>query len=308
MKTICLVLPTLNPKPHQQEFLRRLQAQKFPAEVQLQVVVVDSASTDGTLEGWKGFEVLPIERKDFNHGGTRNLGAGCHREADVYVFMTQDALLEGEDALYQLVKPILQGEAIGAYGRQLPHQGSTLLEAYTRTFNYPATSQTKTRADVSRLGVKAYFFSNVFSAVQGKAFWDLGGFPSDTIMNEDMAMASRILHSGGTIKYVAEAKVLHSHDYTLQQQFRRNFDVGVFFHDSSALLPGAGVGKEGVRFVLAQIQHVVQQGRPLLAFKVVTESAVKYLAFQLGKRHPLIPLNLKRKFSMHSYHWLQQHR
>ena len=94
--------------------------------------------------------------------------------------------------------------------------------------------------------------------------------------------------------------------YTLQQQFRRNFDVGAFLAEAGPELRGASVTGEGVRFVREQIAYVRRHGRADLIPLVIAEAATKFLAFQLGKRHRSLPLGIKKKLSMHSYHWDQK--
>ncbi|WP_293914057.1 glycosyltransferase [Deinococcus sp.] len=248
-----------------------------------------------------------IERSDFDHGGTRNLGARLARDqgADILVFMTQDAIPANDGWLDELTAPILSGEAVATFARQLPRPGASPLEQFSRYFNYPAASRTRTQADIEQMGVKAFFFSNVCSAVRADVFWEVGGFPEHVIMNEDMTLAAKLLRAGHAIKYVAESEVIHSHDYSLAQQFRRNFDVGAFFADAGTLLEGASVGGEGLRFVKEQLRYVTRHGRVDLVPLVILEAATKFTAFQLGKRHHLIPKALKKKLSMHSYHWDQ---
>ncbi|MDP9764004.1 rhamnosyltransferase [Deinococcus enclensis] len=249
-----------------------------------------------------------LDQSKFNHGGTRNLGARLASEqgAQILVFMTQDALPADEHWLKRLVAPIRSGQAVATFARQLPRPEASLLERFSRYFNYPEVSRSRTEADIPELGVKAFFFSNVCSAVRADVFWEVGGFPEDVIMNEDMTLAAKLLRAGHTVRYTAEAEVIHSHDYTLAQQFRRNFDVGAFFADAGPELSGASVGGEGVRFVLEQLRYVRRHGRSDLIPLVIAEAAAKYTAFQLGRHHHLLPLPLKKKLSMHSYHWDQR--
>ncbi|WP_189055600.1 glycosyltransferase family 2 protein [Deinococcus daejeonensis] len=251
---------------------------------------------------------ISINEADFNHGGTRNLGAqlASERGAEILVFMTQDAVPAGPEWLDRLVAPIRSGEAVATFARQLPRPEASVLEEFSRHFNYPAQSRLRTRADIPEMGVKAFFFSNVCSAVRTDVFWELGGFPDDVIMNEDMLMAAKVLRAGYAIKYVAGAEVVHSHDYSLKQQFRRNFDVGAFFADAGGMLEGAAVGGEGFRFVREQLRYVLRRGRPDLLPLVVLEAGAKFSAFQLGKRHRFLPLSVKKRMSMHSYHWDQK--
>ena len=48
-----------------------------------------------------------------------------------------------------------------------------------------------------------------------------------TIFNEDMIYAAGLVKAGYGVAYEAEARVIHSHNYTGRQQLRRNFDLGV---------------------------------------------------------------------------------
>lgn len=255
-----------------------------------------------------GFEYVSIAQSQFDHGGTRNLGARLAREqgAEILVFMTQDAIPADDGWLEALTAPIVSGEAVATFARQLPRPEASLLEQFSRYFNYPGHSRRRTEADIPELGVKAFFFSNVCSAVRADVFWEVGGFPEHIIMNEDMTLAAKLLRAGHAIEYVAGAQVVHSHDYTLAQQFRRNFDVGAFFAAAGPELAGAKVGGEGLRFVREQLRYVMRHHRADLIPLVIVEAAAKFSAFQLGKRHRLLPRPLKKKLSMHSYHWDQK--
>ncbi|MGI8748936.1 MAG: glycosyltransferase family 2 protein [Deinococcus sp.] len=297
-----LVLPVLNGAAHAPALAGALSRQSRPL---LRMVVLDSASTDGSADLWRslGAKVTVLPPGHFDHGGTRNLGAQLAGDADILIFMTQDALPLGCDWLERLLAPILAGEAAATFARQLPRPDASPLERFSRYFNYPDHSALRREADIGRLGVKAFFFSNVCSAVRADAFWAVGGFPEGVIMNEDMALAARLLRAGHAVGYVAGAEVVHSHAYTPAQQFRRNFDVGAFFADTGPELAGAKVGGEGLRFVLGQLRYILRHGRADLVPLLLLESTAKFSAFQLGRHYRWLPLALRKGWSMHSYHW-----
>lgn len=300
-----VVVPTLNATPHILNLTSALSIQTYPPE---RILFIDSESSDGSAEMLEGlgYAVVRISKAFFNHGGTRNLGARLAVGSDILVFLTQDAHAVDERWLEKLVGPIVSGEAVATFARQLPRPEASLLEKFSRYFNYPDTSRTRDEADITRMGIKAFFFSNVCSAVRVDTFWSVGGFPEHVIMNEDMTLAARLLRAGHRIRYVAEAEVIHSHDYTLKQQFRRNFDVGAFLADAGPELAGARVSGEGLRFVYEQVRYVLRHGRVELLPRVVAEAAAKFTGFQVGKRHRMLSLSIKKKLSMHSYHWDQQ--
>lgn len=299
---VSVIIPTLNPGNGAPKLINALRRQRIQP---LEIVVIDSASIDGSPQHWRdaGFKVLVIARSDFNHGGTRNMGARQAQGA-ILVFMTQDAIPTDEQWLENLIAPIVSGEATATYARQIPREDATLLECFARNFNYPPVSKLKVLADVRELGYKAFFFSNVCSAVRADVFWAMGGFPERVIMNEDGLFCAKLLQAGHKVKYTAEAQVYHSHNYSLLQQFRRNFDMGVSIGRVESLLKGAPTGGAGLRFVEGQARYVVEAGSYLSLFKVLAEAAVKLTAFSLGKRERWLPYNIKRYFSMHKSFWI----
>lgn len=268
------------------------------------IVVIDSASPDGSADIARehGCTVLVIPQSEFNHGGTRNravdVGGG---EPDVLVFLTQDALPANPQFLGNLVAPVLDGTAQAAFARQLPYPEASPLEAFARHFNYPAQSALRRLSDVDRLGLKAFFFSNVASAVRRDAFVAVGGFPANLIMNEDMVLCARLLQAGGTVAYCAEAEVRHSHDYTIGQQFRRYFDIGAFLAGSNEV--SGKVGGEGFRFVRGQLAWCWRNGAKSWIPRCIVEAGAKFVGMHLGKRQRFLPRWLKRRCSMHAYHW-----
>lgn len=308
MSKISIIVPTKNPGTLLKDLL---DAFSWTQNLVLgRTIIIDSESSDNSMIylSESGIFATLISPTKFDHGGTRNIGArlAAEQAAEILVFMTQDAIPADKDWLEKLTAPIITGEAVATFARQLPRPGAAPLERFSRHFNYPSHSTRRTNTDIPELGIKVFFFSNVCSAVRADVFWEVGGFPEHIIMNEDMTLAAKLLRAGHTIKYVAEAQVVHSHNYTLTQQFQRNFDVGAFFAEAGPELAGAKVGSEGLRFVREQLRYVIRHKRADLIPLVIAEAATKFSAFQLGKRHRLLPLSLKKKMSMHSYHWDQK--
>jgi len=298
---VSIIVPTLNPGDCLSTLCDAIGYQRLKP---LEILVVDSSSTDALPVHGYGEElrVITIDKAAFDHGGTRNLGARQAR-GEILVFMTQDATPADDLWLENLVAPILSGEAVATFARQLPREGATPLERFARHFNYPPTSKIKTIHDVQEMGFKAFFFSNVCSAVRANGFWEVGGFPQRVVMDEDVLLCARLMRVGYRVKYTAEARVFHSHNYTLRQQFKRNFDIGAFVAQSADLLENAPVGGEGARLVMGQTRYVIQEGSYLNLFAVFTEAAVKLAGFSLGRKERWLPVGLKRLMSMHSSFW-----
>ncbi len=270
----------------------------------LEVIVIDSSSPDQTAETAKemGCRVEVISQTEFNHGGTRNRAARLAK-GEILVFMTQDALPVDESFLKKLIEPIERGSAVAAYARQIPYPDANPSEAFGRQFNYPAQSHLQTLAQLPQKGFKTFFYSDVASAVRAEVFWAMGGYPDWVIVDEDVYLCAQLLRAGHSVAYSAEARVLHSHNYGLSQQFRRLFDVGVFVSQAGEMLAGAKTSGEGLRFVWHMTTHLAQKGAWGWILYSWLEAALKFLAYHMGRRHGALPLPLKRNLSMHRHFW-----
>lgn len=298
---VSVIIPTYQAAPYLSRLVRTLREQTL---VPAQIIVVDSSSTDGTqsiaVENDCIVKVIP--KAEFNHGGTRNTAAGL-ANGEVLLFMTQDAMPADQYFVEELTLPIREGKVAGSYARQLAYPDAFPPETFARSFNYPSISRTRTLADVPELGIKAYFFSNVSSAVSRELFWSVGGFPDSVILNEDMLLCAKLLRAGHAVAYQGEARVLHSHNYALSQQFKRYFDIGVSTAQAKMLLDGARAGGEGMRFVLSQMRYLIEKDEWRWIPRTVLEVGCKFVAFQLGKAERLLPSDLKRRLSMHAFYW-----
>lgn len=272
---------------------------------QCDVFVVDSSSADGTTEIASSFgaKVTIIPVSEFNHGGTRQKMVETLTDYDVYVFMTQDAYLADAQALEQLIAPFADATVGAVCGRQLPHEGANPLAAHARLFNYPAESRVKSMADAPELGIKTPFISNSFAAYRRKALLAVGGFPGNVILSEDMYVAARMLLAGWKIAYAGDARCHHSHNYTLSQEFRRYFDTGVF-HTLEPWIRASfgGAGGEGLRYVKSELRFLGVR-RLYLWPSALLRSALKLLGYKLGQQEARLPLELKRRLSMHRGFW-----
>jgi len=267
------------------------------------IIIIDSESTDDTIRiaHDMGCMVLPIARNDFNHGGTRNL-ASIHAQGNILVFMTQDALPVDSFFLQHLLDPIISGKAVASFARQVPYPGASAGEKFARIFNYPPVSHIRTQSSTQSMGLGAYFFSNVASAIRKNVFMEMGMFADDVIMNEDMLMCAKLLNAGHSVAYAAEAQVYHSHDYSLPQTFQRYFDIGVFFARHFDI-PNLATNGRGASYARKLLLHTIRQGDLSAFFHAIGETAAKFAGFTLGKFERFIPLVLKRHLSMHSGFW-----
>lgn len=298
-----LIIPTRNAASHLERLLPALRLQTLQPD---EMLVVDSASSDDTVARFREFgaRVEVIDARDFNHGGTRRW-ASEQVGGDALIVMTQDAIPATAETFANLIAE-LQLEPLNgvAYGRQLPHPGAGVLGAQSRHFNYPATSRSKSLADAPHLGIKTCFSSDSFSVYRRSALQAVGGFPQDVIGSEDAHVAARMLLAGYQVRYAASAQVYHSHDYRLLEEFRRYFDIGVFYGREPWIRQAFGdAGGEGKRYVLAELRALREANALHRAPEVVVRSAFKLLGYRLGHLERYLPNPLKRRLGMFSTYW-----
>lgn len=302
-----LVVPTLNAGASWQGWLEALAAQSRRPD---RLLLIDSSSSDDTvaLARARGFDAHVIAKASFNHGGTRQSGVDMLADMELIVFLTQDALLADPCAIENLLQVFVNPQVAAAYGRQLPHRDAGPIGAHARIFNYPAQSQLRALPDRGRFGIKTVFISNSFAAYRRCALMQIGGFPAHTIMNEDTYVAGKMLLSGWSLAYCADARVFHSHDYSLLEEFRRYFDIGVFHAQNPWLQQTfGGASGEGARFVLSEMRYLSNTA-PWLMFSALLRTGLKWAGYKLGGLHRGWPLALSRRLSLHKGYWVAAER
>lgn len=227
METVDIIIPAYRPGKEFENLLDSLSTQNYPVE---KILVMNTEEKFWNTAWEKKFpkvDVVHLKKADFDHGGTRCRGARLS-DSDIMVFMTQDAVPADRNLIGNLIRPLQANSKVGAaYARQLAREDCAYLEKYTRRFNYPETSSIKWEKDTGTYGIKTYFCSNVCAAYRKETYLELGGFPYPVIFNEDLIFAAGAVRSGWKIIYKADARVIHSHEYTYRELIRRNFDQGV---------------------------------------------------------------------------------
>jgi rhamnosyltransferase len=301
--SVALIIPTRNAGAHLERLLPALALQTLQPD---EFLVVDSSSRDDSVARLRdaGARVEVIEPGQFNHGGTRRW-ASQQVAADVLIYLTQDAIPATPDTFARIVGALHGEPDIGvAYGRQLPHADAGLLGAQARRFNYPPVSRTKRLADAGELGIKTCFSSDSFSVYRRDALEAVGGFPEDVIGSEDAYVAARMLLAGYAVRYAADAEVHHSHDYRLLEEFRRYFDIGVFYGRERWIGEAFGTASgEGLRYVKAELQAVLAAGALWRVPEVLLRTAAKLLGYRIGQGERYLDVGLKRRLSMFPGYW-----
>lgn len=224
-----VVIPTKNGGPLFKHAIEALKKQSTWPQIEL--IVIDSGSTDGTvgIARDSGAKVVEIPPGEFNHGSTRDLGitiASC----ELVVLMVQDAVADGPDLLEAILRPFHDPDVAGVYARQKPQPDADMLTK--RNLNNWLTGRMD-REDrkmeslewyESLPPMEKYFFcnfDNVCSAIRRSVWQDqkfgVIGF------GEDIDWAERVLKMGHKIVYESAAVVVHSHDRPMSYEYKRTY-------------------------------------------------------------------------------------
>lgn len=212
---ISIVFRALNEARWFEQALEACGRQEGVEELGTEIILVDSGSTDGTLDiaARYGVTIHHIQKSDFTFGRSLNLGCEAAR-GDVLVFISAHCIPEHTGWLRALVGPILDGSCDYVYGRQLGHPRLTRLseaQVFAHFFG-----------DESRTPQDGFFCNNANAAIR-RSVWQRHRFDEKVTGLEDMVLAKAITQNGGKIGYVAEAPVVHIHEESLQQTHRRYY-------------------------------------------------------------------------------------
>jgi rhamnosyltransferase len=293
---IVVIIPTLNASKTLSTQLGKLSQQDC------KVLVIDSSSSDDTVEIAKSFDVKVTEIKgeEFNHATTRNLA--LNYDADFYLFMTQDALPYDDKLVENLLKPFDDKGIVVSYARQVPWEDADIIEKFARETNYPNVSTIKSKESLKELGIKTFFCSNSCAMYRASYFKEVGGFTEGLIMNEDMEYVARAILDSKKIAYISDAKVWHSHKYNAKDIFKRYFDIGIFFKTNEWIQDEVNkynsTESTGIKQAKKEFAYLLKKS-PLSIPKSILFSLTKYMAYKLGYNYDKLPLITRKTFSLH---------
>ena len=301
-KKIDVVIPAYKPGEKFQKLIKMLQKQTYPIHEILIMNTEKAYFPEASVAGLPNVRVEHLTRAEFDHGGTRDKAAGL-LSGDFFLFMTQDAVPADTYLVEKLAGAFDDEKVDAAYARQLPNPDCSVIERYTRSFNYPDAPSVKTKKDLPKYGIKTFFCSNVCAMYRAETYWRLGGFEKKTIFNEDMIFAGKIILNGGGIAYVPEARVIHSHNYGNIEQLRRNFDLAVSQTEHPEIFTMASSESEGMKLVKQTTRYLIKSGHPWLIPELVIKSGFNFIGYRLGKAYQKLPRGLVKRLSMNKSYW-----
>jgi rhamnosyltransferase len=303
---ITAIIPTLNGGGILRRLLGQLAVQTLPID---EILIVDSSSDDNTVSVAREFgaRVIVIKRENFDHGSTRSMAAR-ESSGDYLLYFTQDAVPQNDSLVEQLLAPLLKDEQVVlCYGRQIATSEASLFAKTLRQFNYPDRSEIRCFSDKTKKGLKTAFASNSCAVYNKKILEKAGYFTEGLIFGEDTCIAGKLLSSGYQIAYAAEATVIHSHNYTLAQEFHRSFDIGVLHRTESWLLTTYGKAEgEGFKYIKFELAAIQKNRKFQLIPAFFCRNLAKFSGYKLGSMYYVLPHWLAAKLSMNKNWWPRQ--
>lgn len=299
-----LIIPTYLPDQKLDLLLERIRKQTVqPQRILLLNTIVPGK--ENVVDNYKELydvEIYPIEKKDFDHGGTRDYGARLS-SADYIMFMTQDAVPVDTHLIENLMKGFEDETVSLCYARQIAGKHGDVLEQYTREFNYPDRDILKSKEDLTTMGIKAFFCSDVCAVYRKDVYDAQGGFVKKTIFAEDAIMGYHMLMAGYKIQYAKDAKVIHSHNYSYSQQFQRNFDVGVAHNQYQEVFGAVQSVPEGLKLIKETSRKMMEEKKYFDLIDLFFASGFKFLGYKLGCCYNRLPKKLVLKFTSNRHYW-----
>jgi rhamnosyltransferase len=209
---VSIVLRSFNEGWALRETLPALRRQRF---TRWELIAIDSGSTDGSLELLRQRNprhLVQIRPEEYNPSRVMNHGMRL-AQAEFGIFLNADATPQGENWLEPLVAALQDPQTAAVFGRQIPRPDCRAVYAhdYERCFGAYRESASW-----------QHFFSMVSSGLR-KDIWARRGFLEKLQYSEDDEYTRWCRSQGYRVAYCPESVVMHSHNYSPEQAYRRSF-------------------------------------------------------------------------------------
>lgn len=206
---VSIIIRCFNEEQHIGRLLSGIMAQTLE---DVEIIVVDSGSTDATLAIARRFpvEILTIAPEQFSFGRALNLGCTAAR-GEFIVAASAHVYPVYQDWLEKLIAPFADPTIALVYGKQRGNEQTKYAEHQIFAQWFPETSNLN----------QTHAFCNNANAAIRRALWEEMPYDEDLTGLEDLDWARRALARGYKLAYVAEAEVIHIHDEAPTHIFNR---------------------------------------------------------------------------------------
>lgn len=234
-----VVIPTMNAGKLFEKVLGAVVDQAAPWS--FEILVIDSGSTDETRDIVKKYPMVrlhEIDKADFDHGATRNLGATL-TTGEFIAYITHDAMPYNKSWLYNLVTSIEKfPRAAGAFGKHLAWPDASSFTKRDLKLHFDMFAKLPIAMDKDTDANKwneqdqpwlqtLHFYSDNNSCFR-RSVWEEIPYRT-TAFGEDQLWAWDIIQAGYQKVYAPQAVVYHSHDYDADETYERSEIESAFF-------------------------------------------------------------------------------
>jgi rhamnosyltransferase len=263
--TVSVVIPVRN---ESQKIAACLDAIHSQSICPLEIIVVDSGSTDGTLEILARYEdvrVISVPFSEFNHGESRNVGVRAAK-GDWVLMTVGDARAMDDYLIEQLLAGVVDEEVAGVCGSQIvPHERDAnpadwfkpVSAPITQRIQFGAAEQFDALAPSEKL--VACSWDDVCALYRRPVLLEIPFRP--IVYGEDSMWANDALRAGFAIVYQQGARVYHYHFEDAQFTFRRTILTLCFRYNSFGYVYSRP--PLVARSVRIAIQLILQRALPL---------------------------------------------
>jgi glycosyltransferase involved in cell wall biosynthesis len=249
-----VVIPTYNGMNELKPVIEALRGQR--GREAIRVHCIDSSSGDGTTEWLRAqpdINLTVIDKREFQHGRTRNWGAAMGT-APLIAFLTQDAMPATDTWAQDIVMMFdHHPEAAGLFGRHLPYPNhpefvrEEITTHFQNMLKHPLALSKNTdpeRWERGDIGWRQllHFYSDNNSAMRRRVWQDIP-YP-EVPYGEDQVWARDIIEAGHVKLYAPTATVYHSHDYDPDETYARSKIEGEFFFTHFGYRLGDGTAEQ----------------------------------------------------------------
>ena len=217
-KPVCsIIIRAFNEELHVRRLLKGISEQNIK---DLQIILVDSGSTDHTIDEAREFpvEVVNIPPHEFTFGHALNVGIDRAR-ADLIVMASAHVYPVYPDWLETLLAPFKEKGVGLTYGKQRGSESTHFseLQIFQQWYQDRSISQ------------QTHPFCNNANAAIRRSLWQLHPYDETLPGLEDLAWGKWAQENGCNIHYVAEAEVIHVHNESTSGIYNRYRREGMAF-------------------------------------------------------------------------------
>lgn len=207
---ISVIIRTYNESKYLRKLLTAISKQNH--NFKIEIIIVDSGSTDKTIEIANSFKckIFYIKKKNFTFG--RSLNIGCSKsKGDYFVFVSGHCIPANKNWLKNLLSPLIRNKSGYSYSRQIGNTNSKFSEKVLFEKYFP-NNKNNNQID--------YFCNNASSSIK-KSVWQKYKFNEKLTGLEDLELAKRYNSDGGVINYCHKSVIYHIHEESWGQIKKR---------------------------------------------------------------------------------------